>query len=208
MEEENIPEKNVSDDVVTESIPENLPPLFGKYEVSNIVIEDKGLARYMNLDTRKLHQHARHANRRFKKANLSIIERLINNMMRTERYTGKKTKAYNIVKGAFEIIHQKTKENPVQIFVKAIENAAPREETTRLFLSGIYIPQAVDSAPLRRLDIALRNICRGATSSTMGNKKSIESCLADEIIKAYKDDPSSFAVSKKGEMERIAKSAR
>jgi len=66
----------------------------------------------------------------------------------------------------------------------------------------------VDSAPLRRLDIALRNICRGATSSTMGNKKSIESCLADEIIKAYKDDPSSFAVSKKGEMERIAKSAR
>jgi len=162
----------------------------------------------MNLDTRKLHQHARHANRRFKKANLSIIERLINKMMRTERYTGKKTKAYKVVESAFDIIHQKTKENPVQIFVKAIENAAPREETTRLFLSGIYIPQAVDSSPLRRLDIALRNICRGATSSTMGNKKSVEACLADEIIKAYKDDPSSFAVNKKGEMERIAKSAR
>ncbi|MEA2054115.1 MAG: 30S ribosomal protein S7 [Candidatus Thermoplasmatota archaeon] len=188
--------------------PENIPPLFGKYDVSGIVIEDKGLARYMNLDTKKLHQHARHANRRFKKANLSIIERLINNMMRTERYTGKKTKAYNTVKMTFDIIHKKTKENPLQIFIKAIENAAPREETTRLFLSGIYIPQAVDSAPLRRLDIALRNICRGAISSTTGSKKRIEACLADEIIKAYKDDPSSFAVSKKGEMERIAKSAR
>jgi len=59
MEEENIPEENVSDDAAGD-IPENLPPLFGKYEVSNIVIGDKGLARYMNLDTRKLHQHARH----------------------------------------------------------------------------------------------------------------------------------------------------
>jgi len=201
-------QEDISEEESTQTLPENLPPLFGKYDVTEVVIEDRGLARYMNLDTRKLHQHARHANRRFKKANLSIIERLINNMMRTERYTGKKTKAYRVVETAFDIIHKKTKENPVQIFIKAIENAAPREETTRLFLSVIYVPQAVDSAPLRRLDIALRNICRGATSSTMGNKKSIEDCLADEIIKAYKDDPSSFAVSKKGEIERIAKSAR
>ena len=185
-----------------------MPPLFGKYDVNNLVIRDKGLAKYMNLDTRKLHQHARHANKRFKKANLSLIERLINNMMRTERYTGKKTKAYAVVRGAFDIIHEKTKENPVQIFIQAIENAAPREETTRLFLSGIYVPQAVDSAPLRRLDTALRNICRGAVSKTMKSKSSIEECLADEIIKASKDDSASFAVNKKGEIERIAKSAR
>jgi len=186
----------------------DMPPLFGKYDVSNLVIRDKGLAKYINLDTKKLHQHARHANKRFKKANLSLIERLINNMMRTERYTGKKIKAYNVVKNAFDIIHKKTKENPVQILIQAIENAAPREETTRLFLSGIYVPQAVDSAPLRRLDTALRNICRGAVSKTMKNKLSIEECLADEIIKASKDDPGSFAVMKKGEVERIAKSAR
>ncbi|MDD3491974.1 MAG: 30S ribosomal protein S7 [Candidatus Thermoplasmatota archaeon] len=187
---------------------ENIPPLFDKYDVDNLTIRDQGLARYINLETRQIHQHARHANRRFKKANLSIIERLINNMMRTGRYTGKKTKAVNIVRDAFGIIHERTKDNPVQVFIRAIENSAPREEATRLFLSGIYIPQAVDSAPLRRLDVALRNLCKGAINSTTGSNKGIEVCLAEEIIKAANDDPASFAVNKKGEMERISKSAR
>ena len=70
--------------------------LFGKYEVENIVIRDKGLAAYINLDTKKLHTHGRHANKRFKKANLSLIERLANNMMRTEKYTGKKLSLIHI----------------------------------------------------------------------------------------------------------------
>jgi len=188
---------------------ENISPLFGKYDVGNLTIRDQGLANYMNLETRCIHQHARHANRRFKKANLSIIERLINNMMRTARYTGKKTKAINIVRGAFDFIHDKKKdENPVQVFIQAIENSAPREEITRLFLSGIHIPQAVDSSPLRRLDIALRNMSKGANSASLGSKKRIEQCLAEEIMKAAEDDPNSFAVAKKGEVERIAKSAR
>lgn len=182
--------------------------VFGKYEVDNIVISDKGLAQYMNFDARKLHTHGRHANKRFKKAELSIIERLANNLMRTEKYTGKKLKAIKVIEEAFDIINKKTKENPLQVLVRAIENAAPREETTRLFLSGIYVPQAVDSAPLRRLDIALRNICKGAVNKTFKNRKSISECLADEIIHAAKDDAASFAVSKKLEIERIAQSAR
>lgn len=182
--------------------------LFGKYEVENIVIRDKGLAAYINLDTKKLHTQGRHANRRFKKANLSLIERLTNNMMRTEKYTGKKTKALKVIREAFDIIHKRTKENPVQVLIRAIENAAPREETTRLFLSGIYVPQSVDSAPLRRLDVALRHICVGAINKTFRNRKSIAECLAEEIILASKDDTSSYAVSKKLEIERIAQSAR
>jgi small subunit ribosomal protein S7 len=182
--------------------------LFGKYEVDNIVIRDKGLAQYINLDTKKLHTHGRHANKRFKKANLSLIERLANNMMRTEKYTGKKSKALRVIREAFEVIEKRTKENPLQVLIRAIENAAPREETTRLFLSGIYVPQAVDSAPLRRLDIALRNICKGAVSKTFKNKKSIAECLAEEIIHAANDDAASYAVSKKLEIERIAQSAR
>ncbi len=182
--------------------------LFGKYDVDNIVVNDKGLATYMNLRADKLHTHGRHANRRFKKARLNLIERLVNNMMRTERYTGKKSKAIRVVKEAFDIIAKRTKENPVQVLVRAIENAAPREETTRLFLSGIYVPQAVDSAPLRRLDIALRNMCKGAVSKTMKNRKSIAECLADEIIAASRDETASFAINKKLEIERIAQSAR
>jgi len=40
------------------------------------------------------------------------------------------------------------------------------------------------------------------------NKKSIESCLAEEIIKASKNDPASFSVAKKNDLERVARSAR
>jgi small subunit ribosomal protein S7 len=181
---------------------------FDKYDISEIVIQDKGLARYINLETTKIHNHARYAGNQFGKSQVPLLERLINHMMRTEKYTGKKIKAYKVVKQAFEIIEKKTKQNPLQILVKGIENSAPREEVIRLFYSGISVPQAVDTAPQRRLDKAIRNICQGAVASTHGKKISISECLAEEIIKASNDDATSFAITKKGEIERIAKSAR
>ena len=128
--------------------------------------------------------------------------------MRTENYNGKKTKSYKVVRDAFEIIDKRTKKNPMQVLVDAIQNAAPKEETTRLRFGGISVPKAVDVAPQRRLDIAIRNICTGVVNSTYKNKKSIEKCLAEELIKASKNDVASFAVAKKNDAERIAKSAR
>jgi small subunit ribosomal protein S7 len=96
----------------------------------------------------------------------------------------------------------------VQVLVEALENAAPREEITRLQFGGISVPKAVDVAPSRRLDIAIRNIARGAVQSSFKNTKPIELCLADEIILAAKGDMNSFAVAKKEEVERVAQSAR
>ena len=139
---------------------------------------------------------------------MSIVERLINNMMRTEEFTGKKGKAYQVVKDSFVIIQERTKNNPVQSLVEALENAAPREEVTRLQFGGISVPKAVDISPSRRLDIALRNICRGAVKSTYKNKKPSANCLAEEIVLAARGDMNSFAVSKKEEIERVAGSAR
>lgn len=183
--------------------------LFGKYGLSDVVIKDGGLAKYISLNPVMVpHSTAKHANRWFGKSKVNIVERLINNMMRTEVYTGKKMKAYRATKDAFAIIEQKTKKNPVQVLVEALENAAPREEITRLQFGGISVPKAVDVAPSRRLDIALRNICRGAIKSSFKNTKSIEQCLADEIILAAKGDMNSFSVSKKEEVERVAQSAR
>jgi small subunit ribosomal protein S7 len=96
----------------------------------------------------------------------------------------------------------------MQVFIDALQNAAPKEETTRLRFGGISVPKAVDIAPQRRLDIAIRNICISSVSSSHKNKKSIEACLADEILKASKNDLASFSVSKKNDVERVAKSAR
>jgi small subunit ribosomal protein S7 len=58
------------------------------------------------------------------------------------------------------------------------------------------------------LDIALRNIAKGAIQSSFKNTKPIQDCLADELILASKNDMNSYAVSKKEELERVASSAR
>ena len=183
--------------------------IFGKYDTSEVVVNDGGLAKYIDLTpTNVPHSGGKHANRWFGKSNLSIVERLINNIMRTEKYTGKKMKAYKAVADAFDIIAAKTKKNASQVLVEGLENAAPREEVTRLQFGGISVPKAVDISPQRRLDIALRNMSRGVVAASSKNKKPIAQCLADEIILASKGDMTSFAVSKKEETERVAQSAR
>ena len=183
-------------------------PVLTKHDMNSVKIEDKGLERYINLDVQNFYLGGIFSNKMFGKSRLPIVERLINNIMRTEHYNGKKIKAYKVVKSAFEIIDKRTKSNPMQVFVNALQNTAPKEETTRLRFGGISVPKAVDVAPQRRLDIALRNICQGSVNASHKNKKSIESCLADEIIKASKNDVASFAVTKKNDIERVAKSAR
>ena len=184
-------------------------PVFGKYDTTEIVINDAGLAKYIDLNSTIVpHSGGKHANKWFGKSNLSIVERLINNIMRTEKYTGKKLKAYKAVSDAFDIIAAKTKKNPVQVLVEALENAAPREEVTRLQFGGISVPKAVDISPQRRLDIALRNVSSGVVAASAKNKKTIQDCLADEIMLAAKGDMTSFAVAKKEETERVAQSAR
>jgi small subunit ribosomal protein S7 len=183
-------------------------PMFARYDMSAIKIEDLGLQRYINLESKDFFLGAPHANKMFGKANVPIIERMINILMKTEMYTGQKTKAYKVLRVAFEMIERRTKTNPMQVFVDALQNAAPKEETTRLRFGGIMVPKAVDISPQRRLDIALRNICSGAMSASHKNKKRIEACLADELLKASKNDPASFSVAKKNDLERVAKAAR
>ena len=183
--------------------------LFGKYEMTGIGIRDGGLAKYIDLTPISVpHTGGKHANRAFAKSKMSIVERLVNSMMRTEVYTGKKAKTIGVVRDAFEIVAKKTNRNPVQVLVEALENAAPREEITRLQFGGISVPKAVDVSPARRLDIALRNLARGTVDASFKNKKSAEECLADELILASKGDMNSFSVAKKEELERVAQSAR
>jgi len=186
-------------------------PVFGKYPVDEVTFKDKGMEQYVVLGTHLvLHTEGRHASKEFGKSKVDMIERLINNLMRKGKFTGKKGKATKVVMDAFAIIATKTKRNPIQVLVEAIEFTAPREEVTRLKYGGISVPKAVDVSPSRRLNIALRNIAMGAMASVFNSKskKRIEHALADEIIAASKGDPNSHAVSKKEELERVAASAR
>ncbi|MBO6084291.1 MAG: 30S ribosomal protein S7, partial [Candidatus Methanomethylophilaceae archaeon] len=112
------------------------------------------------------------------------------------------------VSDAFDIVASRTKKNPIQVLIDGLENAAPREEVTRLQFGGISVPKAVDVAPQRRLDIALRNLSSGVVAASSKNKKPISMCLAEEIILASKGDMTSYSVAKKEEIERVAQSAR
>ncbi|HVM45535.1 MAG TPA: 30S ribosomal protein S7 [Candidatus Thermoplasmatota archaeon] len=186
-----------------------VPLLFEKYDFRDVEVRDPGLVRYINLQPIIVpHTGARHGNKAFAKHKMNIVERLINEMMRTEVYTGKKNSAFRATREAFEIVATRSKENPIQQLVKAIENAAPREEVTRLRYGGISVPKAVDVAPTRRLDQSIRRLAQGAVSASHKSKNSIAQCLADEILKAAKNDMNSAAVAKKEEIERVAKSAR
>lgn len=183
--------------------------VFGKWPIDNIEIRDVGLRDYINLTPKYIpHTGGRHEQRKFLKSKLTIVERLINKLQNPGRNAGKKIKALNIVRLAFEIIHLKTGQNPVQVLVRAVENSAPREETTRISYGGIVYHQAVDVAPMRRVDLALRFLTEGARKASFGNQKTIEECLADELINAAANDTKSSAVMKKEEKERIAVSVR
>ncbi len=181
--------------------------LFDKWELDEVELHDPGMENYITLDA-TVHSSGRHAGQQFNKSKISIVERLINKMMRGARNTGKKQKAIMIVEDALDIIHDKTKENPVQILINAIENAGQKEETVRLKFGGIAVPKAVDTAPQRRVDSAVKFITKGAHGAAFKNRRPIADCLASEIIAASNYEVRSYSISKKEEKERIAKSAR
>jgi small subunit ribosomal protein S7 len=183
--------------------------VFGKWDATDVVCEDPGLAPYINLQTIGTpHSGGRHANEYFGKANLSIIERFINNLMRSGKFSGKKQHCAKAFEMALDTINEKTKANPLQNFIDAIKEAAPCEEITRIKMGAVSQPKAVDSSPMRRIDIALRNLSVGCASATAKSKKSLTEGIVSEISKAAQGDASSYSVGKRDEVERIASSAR
>lgn len=183
--------------------------LFGKWRFDQISVQDQGLQKYIQLKPVYFpHTGGRHEHQRFEKSKISIVERLINNMMRHGRNCGKKAKAINILKMTFEIVHLKSGQNPIKVLVQAVEEGAPCEDTTRIGYGGITYHRAVDISPQRRVDLALRHLAEGARRSAFGNRKTIEECLADELLYAAEGDSRSFAIQRRDEMERVAQASR
>jgi small subunit ribosomal protein S7 len=204
MSESETPEPDApagSDDQETDAL------LFGVWETDDIAYEDPSTQRYINV-TPIAHTMGRHASKQFQKSEISIVERLINRLMQTEENTGKKQQAMRIVRDAFEIVHEETEENPVQILVTAVENAAPREETVRLKYGGISVPQAVDVAPQRRVDQALKFIAEGTQRGSYKTPTSAAQALATQLMGAADYDVGTYAINQKEEAERVAAAAR
>lgn len=193
---------------------------FGKWSTQGIKVEDPGLIEYINIESRYVPKTgSKNIGVKFHKSRTFIVERLVNKVMNAghkgkKHYktsgplTGKGQTAFDLVEEAFSIIEQKTKKNPVEVFVKAVENAAPREEIVAIEYGGARYPKAVECAPQRRVDLALRLMTQGAFHKSFNSKKRYVDCLVDEIVNAYNMSANSAAVAKKQELERQADSAR
>lgn len=197
--------------------------LFDKWDTKGINYKDQGLYKYMNLEDKVIpHTFGSTNKESSRKIKINLVERLINKMMRSgqgkkklsgkfirhRNGCGKKEQIIKYVEDAFIYIEKTTKENPIQVLVTAVENAAPREDITKLQKGSITYTQSVDLAPVKRLDEALKNIALACFKETYKNRKESSIALAEEIINASKNDQKSFSVKRKDEIERIAQGSR
>ncbi|HET6458734.1 MAG TPA: 30S ribosomal protein S7 [Nitrosopumilaceae archaeon] len=191
--------------------------LFRKWDLSKIEIRDPGLKNAISVNKIIIPlTFGRSALKRFNKAEVNIVERLANKLLHfgkryaknTGRMGGKKTRSINTVKAALDIMFLKTGKNPIEVLVRAIENSAPNEDTTRIVYGGTVYHVSVDVAPLRRVDLALRFIAEGVRDASFSNPKAIEENLAEHLILAAANDMNAPSVKKKNELERIAMASR
>ena len=193
---------------------------FNKWSAEGIKVDDPGLMSYITIQPRIVPKTgARYAQNRFHKSKIFIVERLINKLMvpghKSKKHfktsghiTGKAQTAYNIVEKSFDAIEKQLKENPIKVFVKALENASQREEIVTIEYGGARYPKALECAPQRRVDLALRHMAQGAYQKSFNSKKSIIDCLSEEIVNAYRMSNASNAIARKLEVERQADASR
>jgi small subunit ribosomal protein S7 len=127
------------------------------------------------------------------------VGKFINQVMRK----GKKNIARKIVYGAFDIVKEKTKKEPLEVFAKAIENASPALEVKPKRIGGAtyQVPREVKGE--RRVTLAMRWIIQAAK---MRKGKPMKEKLAEELINASNN--TGWAVKKKIDTHRMAEANR
>jgi small subunit ribosomal protein S7 len=195
--------------------------IFGKWSCEGIEVNDPGLKKYINLRPMLLPKTSgRFSQQQFYKSKMHIVERLINKLqvpghqgkkhvLTSARAVGKIQIKYKIVKKAFEEIEKRIGKNPIEVFVRAIENAALREEIAGYQVGGIIVRRAVVTSPQRRVDLALKNIVQAAYRKAFGKRENMVEALVNEIIGAYNNDASkSEAIKEKERIEKEAEGSR
>ncbi|MEK6913368.1 MAG: 30S ribosomal protein S7 [Nanoarchaeota archaeon] len=193
--------------------------IFDLYDISEIQINDLGLKPIINLQSRLILKSNGRNVQKFGAVKINVVERLMNRIgisgHRGKKHkiilgtsTGKYSKNMALVLEAFKLIEKRTQKNPVEVLVRAIENASPRDEITVIEYGGARYPQAVDVSPIRRVNLALRWMTQGASDKAFNKKKTLAEALAEEIMLAGEGNSESFAMRKKNESEKQADSAR
>ena len=117
--------------------------------------------------------------------NSKLVTRLINSVM----YDGKKGVAQKIVYEAFDIIREKTGEEPLEVFEAAMENVMPLLEVKARRVGGSTYQVPMDVRPERRQTLGLRWITLYARQRS---EKTMKERLAGEIMDAKNEKGSAF----------------
>ncbi|HPP87529.1 MAG TPA: 30S ribosomal protein S7 [bacterium] len=129
------------------------------------------------------------------KYNSLLIAKFINNMMKQ----GKKSTAEKVVYKAFDIIREKTNENPVEIFEKAFDNIRPTVEVRSRRVGGATYQVPVEIRPERKQALVFRWLREYALAR---KEKSAAAKLAGEILDAYNN--TGACIKKKNDVFKMA----
>ncbi|KAF7701730.1 40S ribosomal protein S5a [Cucumispora dikerogammari] len=193
-----------------ETTTDNSIKLFDLYSYDNITVADITLAPFINIHRQQItpHTSATNAGKFRGQTNVSIVERFACYFMRRGRNNGKKMLALRAVNNAFFLIEKMSGKNPIQVLVDAIINSGPREESGRVGRGGAMKRTSVDVSSQRRVNKALYFLTKGMREKAYKNPKTLAEVVADELLLAESNSPNSYAVKKRDEVEKIAKSNR
>ncbi|RKD67555.1 SSU ribosomal protein S7P [Sinobaca qinghaiensis] len=124
-----------------------------------------------------------------------LITRLINRIM----LEGKKGKAQNILYNAFDLIRERSGQDPMEVFDQAMKNVMPVLEVKARRVGGANYQVPIEVKPERRTTLALRWV---VSYARLRGEKTMEERLANEILDASNNTGS--AVKKREDVHRMA----
>jgi small subunit ribosomal protein S7 len=128
--------------------------------------------------------------------NSALVTKFINTVMRD----GKRSTAEQIMYGSLKIVQDKTGDDPLKVFKKAVENAKPALEVKSRRVGGSNYQVPIEVNPNRRLSLSIRWLVGYARSR--GDGKTMEEKLANEFLDA--SNMRGGAVKKKEDTHRMA----
>ncbi len=124
-----------------------------------------------------------------------VVTQFVNNMM----MGGKKSTAYKLFYEAMDIVAEKSNEDPVEVWKKALANVTPAVEVRSRRIGGATFQIPSEIRPSRKMSIGMKNLI---SFSRKRHEKSMGKKLAGEILAAYKEEGAAFK--KKEDTHRMA----
>jgi small subunit ribosomal protein S7 len=119
------------------------------------------------------------------KFNETLVTRFVNNLM----LRGKKNLAYNIFYDAMEIVSEKTKEDGLELWKKALANVTPNVEVRSRRIGGATFQIPSEIRAERKMSIGMKNLIK---FSRKRNEKTMAGKLAGEVMAAAKEEGAAF----------------